>query len=123
MEKKTKQIKFICPNRCGSFRMLNGGSKPVTLALCHNPNCNLAMMIPEHKKEIKTRKKNKNITLKPMLCTSCHGPSHILTIIKEGRKVTDELCHDCLVGEKSGKICSDEIVKTLVEEEYGNTSC
>lgn len=45
MEKeKSNKKKFICPNGCKNFRMLNAGTK---LALCDNPKCDFINMIPE----------------------------------------------------------------------------
>jgi len=92
IKNSSKTVKFVCPNNCGSIRMLNLG---VTLALCQNPKCNLAMMIPADIPRLKLKKTNiKQPQNQPFACDKCkrgrEDGIHVLTI-----KNKQTLCYDC----------------------------
>lgn len=66
-EEFTKQTKYVCPNNCGNFAMLNRG---VSLALCQRPECDNAMMISISKRMIKKPKEREQAPL-PFICERC----------------------------------------------------
>jgi hypothetical protein len=92
----SKQVKFVCPNHCGNFRMLNSGARPATLALCHNPGCNYVMMVPERAKEMKGSRYKNNKKVKPFICDKCGKGSeegiHVLALV-DNRK--NAICYEC----------------------------
>jgi len=92
--KATKMVKYICPNNCGSFRMLNPG---VSLALCQKPNCNNVLMIPINRQQsVKSKSDSKYDSKKvPFMCDKCgkgRGEGiHILTLIDQKYAI----CYEC----------------------------
>jgi predicted RNA-binding Zn-ribbon protein involved in translation (DUF1610 family) len=88
----SKQVKFICPNKCGNFAMLNRG---VSLALCQKPECNYVMMVPERTKEMKGSRdrNNKNNKSKPFACDKCGKEGmRVLTLVDYRKKA---ICDEC----------------------------
>jgi hypothetical protein len=111
----TKQVKWICPNHCGSFRMLN---RNIVLALCPNPKCESVMMIPE--KSIK-RRIRKRIESKPFICSECGSPAeHVLTIIQKNPDI--DACYACLSGLKNQFVLNKEMIREMTDEDTIETA-
>ena len=87
-----RMTKYVCPNKCGSFRMLNPG---VSLALCPRPGCDYAMMVPASSKQLRNNSKSKQEE-QPFVCCKCgkgrEDGIHVLTIINREK---DGICYEC----------------------------
>lgn len=93
---KSKQVKWVCPNNCGTTRTLNPG---VTLAICQNPKCNLVGLVPFGQKISQSLRASKPMKkFEGLICSQCGKKATSLTPIGQqwGRKSSIELCYSCL---------------------------